>query len=114
MADKPKPSRKIGFTILEPKGPNNPSPEELAARRAEISFKQPVTILEPKGPNNPSPEELAARRAEPVTNGCLPPAPPVVPPAVQTMIVQLADAIGALAPGPRAAAVAELTKRLAG
>lgn len=76
--------------------------------------KERFTMLEPKGPNNPSPEELATRVVEPIINGCLPPEPPAVPPSVQTMIAQLADVIGALAPGPRAAAVAELTRRLAG
>jgi hypothetical protein len=121
MADEPKPkrSRKIGFTVLEMGAPLNPSPEELASRRVEISFRQPITVLEMGAPLNPSPEELATRRVEPLINGDpVTPEPPAVPPVVQSMIVQLADAVGALEPAVRAAAinqaVAELTKRLAG
>jgi hypothetical protein len=114
MPEKPKPSRTERFTMLEPKGPNNPSPEELATPVVEMCVGQRFTMLEPKGPNNPSPEELAT----PVVEMRINDAPPAVPPAVQSLIVQLADAISALDPGPRSAAVdsavAELTKRAAG
>ena len=97
MADKPSSPQKVRFTLLEMGAPLDPSPEELASRRVDIVFKQPFTMLDPVGPNNPS---------------------PAVPPAVQTLLAPLADAIGALDPGTRAAAVdyvvTELTKRLAG
>lgn len=85
MTDQPKTSRKARFTMLEPMGPNNPSPEELATRVAE-----PLINV---GPSDPTPA--------------------VVPPAVRNMLAGLAAALGTLEPPARAAVVAEL-KRLAG
>lgn len=115
MTDEPKPERswKVGFAVLEMGAPLDPTPEELASRRVDISFRQPVTVLEMGAPLDPSPEELAARAVGPRVN-VTPDGSAAIPPAVQSMIVQLADAIGALEPRTRAAAVAELTRRLAG
>jgi hypothetical protein len=98
MADQPQ--RRERFTMLEPKSPNTPLPGSETWPVVDCAVNERFTMLEPKSPKNPAPEELAAREA--------------VPPAVQSMIVQLADAIGALEPHLRAAAVAELQKRLAG
>ncbi len=91
MADEPKPRRGERFTMLEPVGPNNPSPEELATR-----------IVEP------------LINGDPVSD---PPPTAAVPPAVDTLLAQLAAAIEPLDAPARAAALSsmtELARRLAG
>jgi hypothetical protein len=67
---------------------------------------------EVKGANNTSAEELSVHIVEVSGETTT-----VIPPVVSNLIAQLADAIGALDPPARAAAishVAEFTKRLAG
>jgi hypothetical protein len=119
MADEPKPRRGERFTMLEPMGPNNPSPEELATRVVDIAFKERFTMLEPMGPNNPSPEELATRVVEPLINDgpVFDPPPAAVPPAVDNLLTQLAAAIQPLDAPARAKTLkyisTELARRLA-
>jgi hypothetical protein len=82
--------------------------------------KERFTMLEPSGPTNPSPEELATRVVEPLINDgpVLTESPTAVPAAVRTLLAQLVGAVGALDPKARAAAVdyavKELTNRRAG
>lgn len=52
MANTPDPKRAERFTMLEPRGPNNPSPEELATRIVQTVVNERFTMLEPRGPNN--------------------------------------------------------------
>ena len=66
-------------------------------------------MLERRGPNDPSPEELATRIVEPLIN-VGPAEPPAVPPAVRDIIAQAAAAVRALEPIARAAAVAEFKR----
>jgi hypothetical protein len=120
MADEPKPRQKERFTMLEPSGPLNPSPEELATRVVDIAFKDRFTMLEPCGPNNPSPEELATRVIEPLINEgpvCDPPQP-AVPTTVLSLVAHLFEEIGKHDPKARAAALDfvlnEVNKRRAG
>lgn len=105
------------FTMLEPVRANNPSPEELATRIVDLAFDNyRFTMLEPVRANNPSPEELATRIVEPLINDgpvCDP-----VPPAVLSLVAELAKVVDTLDDCGRAAALAHISakfpKRTAG
>ena len=90
------------------------------ADKSKPPRKERFTMLEPSGPINPSPEELATRVVEPLINGCpVESEPPTaLSPAVQSLLAQLTGALDALNESDRAVALncitAELTKRLAG
>jgi hypothetical protein len=104
------PGGKPGRVVSGSKRTGPPVPVEELRARAEAARRN--MLLEPCAPTDPAPEELAARIVE------VGQSPVTAPPAVQTIVAQLADAVGALAPGARAAAVdyavVELHKRLAG
>src|SRR5688572_5284289 len=120
MSENNDPGRKERFTMLEPKGPNTTLPGSEAWPVVELLVRERFTMLEPKGPNTTLPGSEAWPVIEPIINGYPTGSEPavVMPPAVQTSLAQLADALGTLDPSARAAAinyiVAELTKRAAG
>ena len=114
MGDAPKPERAERFTMLEPRGPNNPPPGSESWPVVEPVIYERFTMLEPSGPINPSAEELATRVVEPLINGCR----VTTPLDLRSLVWQLATAIAALDEGERRAALdylsAELSRRLAG
>ena len=120
MSDPINSGRKERFTMLEPKGPNTAPPESEAWPVVELFIQERFTMLEPKGPNNPPPDEMSALIVEPLINGDPVRSEPLVavPPAVQSLLAQLATVIATLDANGRAAALDyisnEFTKRLAG